>query len=167
MLCVNLPAQEKPTGKERTEKTTPIVGRVLADIESLGFGSALGPKYTSFIFGIEKSGGVITPVVIGYAFLRSQGPPPDSFFDHSKLYELQALRVPVCDATVSSLFQIKNEDETGKPLPPTDALRMLDGAPRDILKLKPEFVLPCYIVGAGEYRILSQSEGRGAPGAKM
>jgi hypothetical protein len=153
--CALLHAQKAATQKDDGEKPTPIVGRVLADVGSLAFGSGLGPKYTTFIFGIENRAGVITPVKISYAFFKSQGPPPDSFFDHSKLYELQAVREPRCDEALSSLAQIKNVDESGKPLPPTDSLRVLDGTPKGILK--PDLVLPCYVVRAGKYRMRSQN----------
>ena len=156
----NSPAQKTPARKESTEKPTPIVGRVLADVGSLTFGAGLGPKYSTFIFGVQKSGGVIAPVKVSYAFFKSQGPPPDSFFDHSKLYELLAVREPQCDETVSSLAQIENMDESGKPLPPTDALRMLDGAPKNVLK--PDLVLPCYVLRAGKYKVLNQGQERSA-----
>jgi len=128
---------------------------VLAEIGSLAFGAGLGPKYTTFIFGVEKDG-VIAPVKVSYAFFKSQGPPPDSFFDHSKLYKLEALREPKCDETLSSLAQIKNVDESGKPLPPTNVLRLLDGAPKELLK--PDLVLPCYVLRAGKYKLISQEK---------
>lgn len=152
---MNSSTQDTSPRKESTEKTAPIVGRVLADVGSLVFGAGLGPKYTTFIFGVEKSGGAIMPVKVSYTFFKSQGPPPDSFFDHSKLYELRAGREPNCDETLSSLAQIENVDESGRPLPPTDALRVLEGAPRDILQ--PDLLLPCYVLRAGKYKVLSKN----------
>jgi hypothetical protein len=152
VLSVNLPAQKTPAQKGSAEKTTRIVGRVLADVESLAFGAGVGPRYTTFIFGVEKNGGEVVPVKISYAFFKSQGPPPDDFFDHFKLYELSVGRVPKCDETVSSLAQATNVDEAGRPLPSSDALRWLDGAPKDVVK--PDLVLPCYLLRPGNYKTL-------------
>jgi hypothetical protein len=164
LLSINSPAQKIPTHKASTEKTTPVIGRVLADVGSVAFGAGIGPKYTTFIFGVEQGGGVVVPVKVSYAFFKDQGPPPDSFFDHSRLYELQAVRQPKCDESVSTLAQIKNVDESGKPLPPTDAFRWLDGAPKDVLK--PDLVLPCYILRAGKYKVLSQGHSAVNPDIK-
>lgn len=80
LISVNSWAQEPPSPEAGTEKPAPLVGRVLADVGSLVFGAGLGPKYTTFIFGVEKSGGVVAPVKVSYAFFKSQGPPPDGFF---------------------------------------------------------------------------------------
>jgi len=150
----NSSAQESLTQNDNAKKITPIVGRVLADVESLAFGAGLGPKYTTFIFGVEKSGRAAVPVKISYAFFRSQGPPPDSFFDYSKLYALQAVRSAKCDEMVSSLAQVKSTDVSGKSLPPGDALRWMDGAPKGILK--PDVVLPCYVLRPGNYKVANR-----------
>ena len=97
-------AQKTPEGQVATEKTRPLVGRVLADVSTLTFGAGLGPKYTGFIFGVEESGSAgVVPVKVSYAFFKSQGPPPVSFFDYSKRYELQAVRESKCDESVNSL----------------------------------------------------------------
>jgi len=96
LLSMNSSAQNTPAQNGSAKKTT-LVGHVLADVESLVFGAGVGPKYTAFIFGVQKSGGVVTPVKIEYAFFKDQGPPPDSFFDFSKLYQLQVIRIPECD----------------------------------------------------------------------
>jgi hypothetical protein len=157
LMSANTPAQEIPARNGTTEKTARIVGRVLASVGSLVFGAGLGPKSITFIFGVEQSGRAIAPVKISYAFFKSQGPPPDSFFDHSKLYEFQAVRNPTCDETVDSLAYVKNVDGSGKPLPPSYVLRFLDGAPKDVLK--PDAVLPCYVLRPGEYKILGQAGG--------
>lgn len=138
-----------------TEKTRPLVGRVLADVSTLTFGAGLGPKYTSFIFGAEEGGSAhVVPVKVSYAFFKSDGPPPESFFDYSKRYELQAVREPKCDESVNSLSYVKNVDESGKPLPPTYVLRFLKGAPKVVLK--PDAVLPCYVLRPGNYKLLDQ-----------
>jgi len=117
-------AQKTPDEHVATEQTRPPVGQVLADVSTLTFGAGLGPKYTSFIFGVEEGGSThVVPVKISYAFFKSDGPPPESFFGYSKRYELQGLREPKCDESVNSLSYVKNVDESGKPLPPTYVLR--------------------------------------------
>jgi hypothetical protein len=62
------------------------------------------------------------------------------------------VRTPRCDESVKKLSYEENEDETGKPLPPTYILRMMDGAPKDLLK--PDSVLPCYLLRPGNYQEL-------------
>ena len=155
LLCTNVLAQKVPTQTD-SAKTTTLVGRVLADVESLGFGAGLGPSYKALIFGVQKGDGPVTPVKIEYAFFKSQGPPPDSFFDHSKLYQLQVTRIPECDETVNSLSYVKNVDQSGKRLQPTYVLRFLEGAPKDVLKS--DAVLPCYVLRPGKYKVLSQDK---------
>jgi len=147
-------AQKTPPSVASAEKTTPIVGRVLADVGSFVFGSGLGPKWATFIFVAEEGGGTrVAPVKVSYAFFKSDGPLPDSFFDYSKRYELQAVRDRKCDETVESLSYVQNVDESGKSLAPSYVLRFLDGAPKDVLK--PDAVLPCYILRPGKYKVLS------------
>jgi len=86
-------AQKTPDDQVATEKTRPLVGRVLAEVSTLTFGAGLGPKYTSFIFGVEEDGSThVVPVKISCAFFKSDGPPPDSFFDYSKRYELPSCK---------------------------------------------------------------------------
>ena len=124
-------------------------------------GAGLGPKWTFFLFGIESKKtpeARLQPVKIAYAFFKDQGLPPDSFYQYSKRYELQAVRDPRCDESANGFAYIGNEDETGKQLAPTFALRFLDGAPKDALK--PDAVLPCYILRPGKYKILSQDKDR-------
>jgi hypothetical protein len=150
--------QDSPDDKVATEKTRPLVGRVLADVSTLTFGAGLGPKYTSFIFGVEEGGSThLVPVKVSYAFFKSDGPPLESFFDYSKRYELKAIRDPKCDETVDSLSYVKNVDESGKPLPPTYVLRFSKGAPKVVLK--PDAVLPCYALRPGNYKLIDQAGG--------
>lgn len=63
-----------------------------------------------------------------------------------------------CDETVESISFQKNEDDTGKPLPPTYDLQILYGAPRNLLR--PESVLPCYILRPRAYKVISQDPDR-------
>ena len=154
LLSTDLPAQQKLYEASK-EKTTILVGRVLAHVDRLVVGSGVGPQYETFVFGVESKNArgeqVVVPVKVAYAFFKSGGPLPDSFFDHSKLYELRVVRDSNCDDSVSNLSYVKNEDETGKQLPPTYILRFLDGAPKD--GLKPDLVLSCYALRSGNYRL--------------
>ncbi|MGH9970490.1 MAG: hypothetical protein ACREBG_22240 [Pyrinomonadaceae bacterium] len=136
------------------DKASILVGRVLAYVDSLVVGAGVGPQYEKFIFGAESKGErgeqVITAVEIVYAFHKSSGPLPGSFFDYSKRYELRVERDARCDETLKKLSYEENEDETGKQLPSTYILRMMDGAPKDLLK--PDSLLPCYMLRSGDYR---------------
>jgi hypothetical protein len=139
-----------------------LKGRVLADVASLTFGAGVGPQYQKFIFGVESKNlqgqTVITPVEILYAFFKDQGPLRDEFFDHSKVYELNVVRDSQCDQTLSNLSYVRNSDETGKELPATRILQVLYGAPHDALK--PDAILPCYVLHGREYKVLHQDAER-------
>ena len=157
-LLAVLPAHGRQKHKATTEKRTPIVGRVLAWKESLVFGAGVGPKWTIFVFGIEspnQSEKQPQPVKIAYGFYKDQGPLPDNFYDYSKRYELQVVRNPKCDESLSSLSREKSVDETGKELAPTDVLRFLYGAPKYLPN--PDTILPCYVLRPGKYRLLNNS----------
>jgi hypothetical protein len=144
-------AQKIDAAVPPADKPSRLIGRVLADVSSLVFGAGLGPKHTVFVFAVEQDGGArVLPVKVSYAFFKQEGPPPDSFFDYTKRYELQAVRDSKCDETVSSLSYVKNADQSGKPLKPTDVLRYLDGAPKDAMNL--DTVLPCYDLRPGGFK---------------
>lgn len=151
-------AQKPQSSDMGAKKSVSIRGRVLAWKETLAFGAGLGPQWTVFIFGAEAGGTQVQPLKIAYAFFNSEGPPPDSFFDYSKRYELQAVRDTKCDESVKSLSYIENVDESGKALPPSYALRLLEGAPKDLLK--PDAILPCYTLRPGKYKVLGQGTER-------
>jgi len=154
-----LPTQKASRSEPRTEKTTRLLGRVLAWKETFAFGAGVGPQYTVFIFGVEGDRGArVAPIKVAYAFFKSEGPPLDSFFDYSKHYELQAVRDTRCDESVEGLSYVKSVDhESGKPLPPVYVLRFVEGAPTDVLK--PDSVLACYVLRPGKYKVLSQEKG--------
>ena len=148
-------AQKASPLKATSKETTRLLGRVLAWRVIEESGAGLGPEYQVFLFGVEGyKGSSITPVKITYAFFRSDGSLHDSFFDYSKRYELQGVRYAKCDESVQSFSYAKNVDESGKPLPPINILRFVDGAPRDALK--PDATLACYILRPGRYKTLSQ-----------
>jgi hypothetical protein len=158
--------QKTPPSVASAEKTTPVIGRVLADVGSFVFGAGLGPKWATFIFVAEEGGGTrLVPIKVSYAFFKSDGPLPDDFFDYSKRYELQAVRDRRCDESVESLSYVKNVDESGKPLAPSYVLRFLDGAPKEILK--PDTTLDCYILRPGRYKVLGSSAKAGGPGNQL
>jgi hypothetical protein len=113
--------------------------------------------YTSFFFGAEEAGGArVVPVKVLYAFFKSDGPLPDSFFDYSKRYELQVVRERECDESMAGLSYARSVEESGKPLPPTYVLRLLDGAPKEVLK--PDVLLVCYVLRPGKYRDLAEEK---------
>jgi hypothetical protein len=156
-LLISSLAQDQPTENAGNNKATKMKGRVLADVASLAFGAGVGPQYTRLIFGVESNDGrvqKVEPVKVAYAFFKSEGLLPDNFFDHSKLYELQVVRDPRCDESISSLSYENTVDETGRPLPPTNVLKLLEGVPKELLK--PDLVLPCYILRPGQYRAIKQ-----------
>ena len=151
-------AQDNSARPATAAKKIPLVGRVLADVERLPFGAGVGPEWTTFVFAVEdQERKSLSPVKIAYAFFKDQGPPPDSFFDYSIRYELQVARTPDCDESVASLSYVKNVTEAGKELPPTYALRFMNGAPKDILR--PEAILPCYTLYAGDLKVVSKDNG--------
>jgi hypothetical protein len=135
-----------------------MAGRVLADVDHLtGFlKGSFGDRYQVFVFGTEskeKQRDHLALVKVMYEFYKSDPSLTDSFFDYSNRYELQLVRESSCDETVQSLSYEKNVDETGKPLPSTYVLRLLDGVPKHVLK--PDALLPCYVLRPGKYRVLS------------
>ena len=144
-----------PQGRPRDVAKRVVIGHVLASVDSLISGAGLGPKYETFIFGVESKGKkgkqIVTPVEIVYAYHKSTGPLPAVFFDYSKRYELRVERDSRCDEKLGVLSYEKNEDENGKELPATYILRMMDGAPKDLLKS--DSLLPCYILRSGDYRV--------------
>jgi hypothetical protein len=119
-------------------------------------GTGLGPDFEIFIFGAEA--GEANPLKIEYVFFSPEEPPPESFYDYSKRYELQAVRDTTCDESVNSLSYLKTTDDSGKPGEPIYVLRMLDGVPKDVLK--PDAVLACYVVKAGHYKVLGDEKGK-------
>jgi hypothetical protein len=144
LASVYLHGQSAATPDSKDASTTIFIqGRVLAAIDSPFHGAGVGPKYESFIFGLEKTKGQMLPIKIRYAYFGRHGLSA-SFFDYTKRYELAAVRDASCDETVSSLSLIRNVDSSGRELPPTDALRPMNGAPKGLLK--PEMSLSCYIV---------------------
>jgi hypothetical protein len=131
-----------------------MVGRVLAEIDRPA-GAGVGPLWRFFIFGVESSSAneQTKPVLIRYVFhnWKADGPPPASFYDYSRLYELQVVRDAKCDEAVSTLAIVKNETEDRKSLPPSPGIWFLNGTPRDAVKS--DMVLPCYVLSRGNYRI--------------
>lgn len=123
------------------QQVTNLRGRILADLALQFHGAGVGPKYQTFIFGVEQGDGNVQPVRIAYAYF-GQSRLPSALFDYTKRYELKAIREMSCDESVEGLSWVKNIDTSGRELPPTYVLRVLDGVPEALLK--PEMNLPCY-----------------------
>jgi hypothetical protein len=160
VLSTELSAQKISAPKE---ETIWIRGRVVASVGYLSgyLRGGFGDHYQVFVVDLDPKAerDPVTLVKIMYKFFyKAESPLPDSFFDSSKRYEMQVFRDSSCDETLQNLSYQKNEDETGKQLPPTYILRPLDGAPKDIFR--PDSVLPCYVLRPGGYKLLKSREGQ-------
>lgn len=158
-LGEGLSAQKKSAPPTSRKEGTVLVGRVLADIASLINDGSLNWKYESFIFGAELKGEggklVVLPVEICYAYEPpSDSVLPDSFFDHSKFYELHVTRNSDYDRTVNDIAYEKSVNAETQPI---KVLRLLLGAPGDLLK--PDLVLPYYVLYSDGYKVLTQDKG--------
>jgi hypothetical protein len=122
----------------------------VAEVGGLLFASSLAHKWMSFYFASEEPDGSVRPIQIAYAFFGSEQLPSESFWDESKLYEIEVRRERGCDTKVENLAYVKNTTEDGKELPRSFVLRFAKGAPKDLLK--DEAVLPCYVLWYGDYR---------------
>ena len=155
--------QQKPA----KEKTTVVKGRVLTDpplLYLVSGGAGLGPLWSEFIFGIEspvKRGEPIVPIKVMYAYYDPTGKLQDEFFDHSKLYEFRLERDGTCDETVASISGMKAEGASRATAPEHLALHVLKGTTKELLR--PDRVLPCYILRQGRYKVVSQGKAGDAP----
>lgn len=158
----DLSAKVPQSGKTVVEKQLPLMGHVLARIEHLtGYliNSLGGQRYEVFIFGPDnekKPGSPPVPVKVVYEFYRDEPNLPEKFFDFSSRYELTVVRDTKCDESVKSLSYETHVSESGKPLPATYILRVLDGAPTDVLKR--DLMLPCFVLRPGQYRLVSKGK---------
>ena len=157
----DLPAKVPQSGKTVVGKQFTLMGHVLARIEGLAHrvNSMGGQRYEVFIFGIDKwerTGKSTAPVKVVYEFYRDEPNLPEKFFDFSSRYALTVVRDTKCDESVKSLSYEANVSESGKPLPATHVLKVLDGAPTDVLK--PDLILPCFFLRPGQYKVVSKSK---------
>jgi len=155
------PAGSKLPKQPQSDNTVVGMGHVLARIEGLArrINSLSGQRYEVFIFGIDKwerYGKSAAPVKVVYEFYRDEPNLPEKFFDFSSRYELTVVRDTKCDESVKSLSYEANVSESGKPLPATYVLKVLDGAPTDVLK--PDLILPCFVLRPGQYRVVSKGK---------
>jgi len=162
-LTEALPAQTSPPGKN--VKRTTLTGRVLAEVLGLSDYHLVGEGFNVKVFILrmetsQKPGALPSPVKVEYQFFKWQPTLPDTFFDYSKRYELRVVRDPSCDQTLDQLSYMEAEDESGKPLGRDYVLRPLEGAPKELLK--PELLLPCYVLTPGNYKALTESKQSGA-----
>ena len=141
-------------------------GRVLAAIDSWHHETGMGEHYNLFVFGVESKGGegqsIVTPVLITY---YSDLDLPESFFDHSKLYELRVRRSVSAETPLKSVAYVRFFDSKFEVEiePPKLILRLLEGCPKDILKM--DMVLPHYEMSSGDYRAI-KAKNRNAQGEK-
>ena len=155
---------QSPATRKPKEHPHLVKGRVLA--RHGGLRDALGNfdvRRQTFLFGVEpKEPRVqsLSPIKVVYEYLYRNQEPPDSFFDYSVRYQLRVVRNNTCDETVDSLSYEGTADESGKPLGRDYVLRPLEGAPKELLK--PELLLPCYVLTPGNYKALTESKQSGA-----
>ncbi len=148
----------------KAEKKRAIVGHVLGRVEHLlgpATNSLGGERYDVFVFASSSEAGLarrVAPVKVVYEFYRDEPHLPERFFDFSRTYELWVARDTGCDESVKSLSYEKNVSESGERLPSSLVLRLLDGAPKDILG--PDMILPCYELSPGEYREVENKKRR-------
>jgi hypothetical protein len=157
----DLPAKVPQSGTTVAEKQLRMMGHVLARIVGLTNRINLlgGQRYEVFIFGIDKwerYGKSAAPVKVVYEFYRDEPNLPAKFFDFSNHYKLTVVRDTKCDESVKSLSFEVNVSDSGKPLPATYVLKVLDGAPTDVLK--PDLILPCFVLRPGQYKVVSNGE---------
>jgi hypothetical protein len=131
-------------------------GHVLAAIDSW-HETGMGEHYNQFVFGVESKGGdgqnIVTPVLITY---YSDLDLPESFFDYSKLYELRVRRSVPAEMPLKSIAYRRYFDpDWVENKPPELILRLLDGVPRDILKM--DMLIHHYDVW-GNYRIVGDKD---------
>jgi hypothetical protein len=145
------------------QNETILRGRVLADIDDGNHETGTSERYHLFIFGVESKGREgernVTPVLIMYSY--SDSILPKSFFNYSKLYELKAHRDPVGDISLEAVALIKIVNSDGKEVePPISTLTLLDGAPKDILKM--DAMLAQYKIHEWGFRIVEKKLGSSA-----
>jgi hypothetical protein len=97
-------------------------------------------------------------VRIAYAFYKNDQLPPESFWDYSKLYDLDVKRDQKCDTTVEAISSEKNVDEHGNELPAAYVLRSVKNAPANALQRNA--YLPCYVLSFGQYRQVDPAPAR-------
>jgi len=159
----DFPAKNRQSGNTVAEKQLLMMrGHVLARIEGLGYRINLlgGQRYEVFIFGIDKwerAWWSTAPVKVVYEFYRVEPNLPEKFFEFSSRYELTVVRDTKCDESVKNVSYEANVSESGKPLPATYVLKVLDGAPT--AALKPDLMLPCFVLRPGQYKTLSGPQG--------
>jgi hypothetical protein len=139
------------------EKKTRLRGRVLAAIDSMHSESGTSYRYQQLIFGVEskdhRGKAIVTPVLITFSLPTSGNFLPKSFYDYSKLYELRAFRRAISDTPLESIAYIRYLGPDNKETdPPMLILKLLDGVPKDILKM--DMILPNYELFSGDYRII-------------
>jgi len=145
------------------ERKIRLKGRVLAAIDSMYSESGTSYRYQQFVFGVEakdhQGKEIITPVLVTYSLPTAGDLLPKSFYDYSKRYELRAIKKANRDTLLESIAFIRYFGPDNKETePPTLILRLLDGAPKDILKMDME--LPNYEMFSGDYRVIKVKKTR-------
>jgi hypothetical protein len=156
-------SSEQDLSAEAPRSDNAMMGHILARVEwTTGYriNSLSGQRYEVFIFGIDawdsKIGRFASPVKVVYEFYRDEPNLPEKFFDFSSRYALTVVRDTKCDESVKSLSYEANVSKSGKPLPETYVLKVLDGPPTN--GLKPDLLLSCFVLRPGQYRVVPKSK---------
>ena len=163
-ICASLPAQRGETDSRSSPGGVAILGRVLAAPDPmLHNGGNLSCRFEQFLFGAELEGAarqrVLMPVLVSFCYYGYEAPLPETFFDHTILYELHVTRDPVADVLLKDVaFHRQVDPSTGKSEPPTMGMRVLGGVPRNLLK--PDLLLPCYVLYSDGYKVVRQDTRR-------
>ena len=139
-----------------TEKETYLRGRVWAVIDDWSPHTGMSDRFQQFVFEVESTdqqgNKITTPVLINYLIPRSDASLPKVFLDYKNVLELHVNRLPY-DKILESVALIKYLTADNKEARPPDLImRLLDGAPTNILKM--DMVLPYYEILPGGYRCI-------------
>ena len=162
----SLPAQRGETNSRSFPGGVTIVGRVLAAPDPmLHNGGNLSCRFEQFLFGAELEGAarqrVLMPVLVSFCYYGYEAPLPETFFDHTILYELHVARDPGEDVLLKDVaFHTGVDPSTGKTRPPTMGMRVLGNVPRNLLK--PNLLLPCYVLYSDGYRVVRHDKRPGS-----
>lgn len=154
LLSSYVASQSIPAPGARAQQTVNLTGHVLAR-KTFAITGVLDVHYEFFAFAVDRDstqGNSPLPVKISYEYFPpAERDLPDVFFDYSRHYELRVVREPSCDEKAES-WSYPNMNETEVFRSRGYGLRYFDGAPTNLIK--PDAVLPCYILRPGAYKTL-------------
>jgi hypothetical protein len=141
---------------DETKKEIILKGHVWAVIENWLPHTGMSDRFQIFVFGVEskdqEGNKIASPVLVNYLIPRSDDILPELLFHYSNVIELHVNHLPH-DLPLESVALIKYMTADNKEAHPPDIImRLLDGAPTNILKM--DMVLPYYDVLPDGYRCI-------------